>query len=154
MENKQAPAESAVELVKSFEDDMKLLAAPTYDTTTCAKFSEGFECILENYRGTFKDMSEYNSSLVKAINDLRAEIQECRQRELHLEKKILKYNQHHPCGFINRRHFDTYLLTTRDRESTDKEWDKFVSDFSYNTDTFALSIYSWIDNNIELKLSK
>ena len=152
MEN-QKP-ESAIKIVKSFENDMKLLAAPTYDTTTSAKFSEGFECILENYRGTFKDMSRYNASLVKKIDELTAELQESRQRELVLEKKLLKYNQHHPSGFINRRHFDTYLLTTRDRESTNEEWDKFVNDFSYVTDNLAVSIYNWIDNNIELKLSK
>ena len=139
--------ESTIAILKVFEDDMKILA-PSQDHSNNNKFSQGFECILENYRGTFQDTSIYNRTLLKKLEELTKDLQESREREKYLEKKLLAYNEHHPSGFINRRHFDTYMITTRDRISTNEEWIRFTKTYSFNTDPMTISLYKWIDDNI------
>jgi hypothetical protein len=142
--------ESAVELVKSFEDDMKTLAPPMLqsDLSHHHRFSEGVESILHSYRETFQDISLYNRSLLAKVEELTKELREARENERHLGMKILKYNEQHPVGFINRQHFDTYMLTTRDRRSTNEEWGAFVNTFSFDTNPMTLAIYKWIDSQI------
>jgi hypothetical protein len=142
--------EGAIATIKLFEDDMKAMASPMYRTTPAYqhRFSEGVECILENYRGTFQDTSAYNRTLLAKIEELTRELKEVRNRESAMEKKLLAYNQYHPSGFINRRNFDTYILTTRERIATDEEWTRFTNEFSFNTNPMTLALYSWIDKHI------
>jgi len=141
----------AVEIIKAMEKEMAPLTEdPTYKPplTHQARFSKGVECILENYRGTFQDISIYNRALLKKIEDLTQELQESRSTQRHLEKKILAYNEHHPSGFINRRSFDTYMLTAHNRTATNDEWHRFTQTFSFNTDPMTLALYKWIDKHI------
>jgi hypothetical protein len=142
--------ESAVELVKSFEDDMKTLASPMIqsDLSHQHRFSEGVESILHSYRATFQDISLYNRSLLAKVEELTKQLRESREYESHLQRKLLAYNEQHPAGFISRQHFDTYMLTTRDRRSTNEEWDTFINTFSFDTNPMTLAIYKWIDTQI------
>ena len=141
--------ESAVEIIKGFEKDMAILAAPVYNPgQSQKKFSEGVESILESYRGTFQDTSIYNRNLLKKIEELTEELKESRHNERQLEKKIIAYNEHHPSGLINRRHFDTYMLTTRNRSATNDEWHRFTQSFSFDTNPMTLALYKWIDTHI------
>jgi hypothetical protein len=142
---------NVVDIIKAMEKEMAPLADDSSyqpSLTHQARFSKGVECILESYRGTFQDTSIYNRALLKKIEDLTEELKESRDNERQLEKKILAYNEQHPSGFINRRHFDTYMLTTRNRVATNDEWHRFVQLFSFDTNPMTLALYKWIDTHI------
>lgn len=146
----ETPPESAIAILKMFEDDMKTLAPPMLQSNLSHqhRFSEGVESILHSYRGTFQDISLYNRTLLAKVEELAKELRESRENEHRLERKLLAYNEQHPAGFISRQHFDTYMLTTRNRRTTDEEWSIFVNNFSFDTNPMTLAIYHWIDTNI------
>jgi hypothetical protein len=101
--------------------------------------------LTQAYEDNLMDISKINILLREKIDGLTKELQEERKRVSDMEKILLQYNQHHPCGMINRKYFDYYMISATNRPATDQEWARFVKEFTFNTDKLNTAIYKWIE---------
>jgi len=103
------------------------------------------QMLTDAYEGNLRDISQVNRLLYDKVKNLTDELSDTRKQLNELEKNILQYNQHHPCGMINRRYFDYYMISATDRPATDEEWARFLKEFTFNTDKLNTAIYKWIE---------
>jgi hypothetical protein len=109
------------------------------------ELEETIHLLTQAYEDNMNDISKVNKLLREKIDYLTQELQEERKRVSEMETILFQYNHHHPCGLINRKYFDYYMMSATDRVATDKEWDRFVKEFTFNTDKVNTAIYKWIE---------
>lgn len=114
--------------------------------------SEEVITLLKKNTDTYvEDLNKTNNLVSKLIRDLtecQLELAESRAYAKSLSAQLDLCSQTGTAN-VNRRTFDYYMQTLKNRKATDSEWQLFIKTFDYDNSDFDKKLYTWIETKLD-----
>ena len=75
---------------------------------------------------------------------MRQQLAEARARIQYLEEELALHKEK-AAGIVTRDHLNKFYLSVRGRPAFDKEWEVFLSRFTFDSDDLCKSVVRWIE---------
>jgi hypothetical protein len=100
----------------------------------------------EEYLDVIKDTSEIAQKLLRDLESIKTELDNERIKNKLLEKELWDYRE--TASFINRKQFDSYVIASKNRPATHKEWLDFIETFDFSfQQKLTTELYNWVDKH-------